>query len=182
MLVLTATIGIKTVAAALVLLRHAGKIFTGPVNSVSADALLLHVRPLKMAHTESTTLRLAHAFVFKTQKTLALLIIIMIMFPAYASVLPKIVGLKNIGIPDFAHANQNIVDAKLVSTGIPMLKLHSVNALINPVQLDSAGTHIHAHASAITMKIVPLQVNSLTHPHANAVAITKHQQVAITST
>lgn len=123
-----ATIGIKTVAAALVLLKHVVQIFTGPVNSASADALLLHVRPLIMAHTESTTLRLAHAFVLKTHQTIALLNNIMIMIPAHASVLPQIVVLKNIGIPDFVHANQNIADAKLVSTGTPMLKLHSVNA------------------------------------------------------
>jgi hypothetical protein len=127
-LVLLATIGTKTPAAALALLKNAEPVSIGTLNSANADALLLIAAVILIQFTESTTLRLALAFVLKTHRTNAKLANISIMLLVNASARLKTVKIIITGTPEFATAFQITADAKLVSTGILMPKPLNVNA------------------------------------------------------
>ena len=171
--VLKVTIGIKSPATALALLKLVKKLSTGIVRSANVDALLL-IAAITL-FIKRTTLRLALAFVLKTQITLAKKDGISIMLSANVSVRLKIVTLMNTGTPELVVASQNTALAQLVSTSTP--KLETVNALNSPVQWVSTGTQNRAHAS-VNLMIRARQVSSSTHPHALAAAITKsHQKV-----
>ena len=153
--------------------RNALKTFTGTVSSADADALLLTA--VMRMFFQSTTLKLALAFVLRTHLPLAMMTIISTMSLANAFVRQKNARTTNTGTPEFVVASQNTAVAQLVSTSTP--KLETVNALNSPVQWVSTGTQNRAHAS-VNLMIRARQVSSSTHPHALAAAITKsHQKV-----
>jgi hypothetical protein len=103
----------RTFASAFAAHRNALTTSIGIVSSADADALLLTA--VMRMFTQFTTLRLALAFVLRTQMPLAMMDIISIMFPADASVLQKNVQPTNTGIPEFVVASQNIAAAQLVN-------------------------------------------------------------------
>lgn len=107
------TIGMRPFASAFAPHSNALTTSIGIVSSADADALLLTA--VMRLFTQSTTLRLALAFVLRTQMPVALMDIILIMFPADASVLQKNVQPTNTGIPEFVVASQNIAAAQLVN-------------------------------------------------------------------
>ena len=107
------TIGMRHFAIAFAPHKNALKTFTGTVSSADADALLLTA--VMRMFIQSTTLKLALAFVLRTHLPLAMMTIISTMSLANAFVRQKNARTTNTGTPEFVVASQNTAVAQLVN-------------------------------------------------------------------